>query len=255
MEELLLYLLCGLCAGILAGYLGLGGGIVMVPFLTIAAGLDFKTAVPVSVTAIVVNSVAASNEYLKKNMVDFELVIILSIFMVMGTITGSNLSQVIPTEVVRIMFTVILIYTALSLLKNKKNEQKLTFSDNRTKMFFICFVLAFFTGILSGLLGIGGGVILVPAIYLVIGLPLTTARGTSSLMIGFSAAAASIVYFLNDQIDFSIAVPVIAGIILGGKLGAFLGTIAKPVVVKVIFVLLMLYLAAKLGYEPLMELL
>ena len=66
-----IYMLCGLTAGLLGGYLGLGGGIIMVPFLTIAAGLDIKVAVPVSVTATVVTSIASSNEYLKKGMTEW----------------------------------------------------------------------------------------------------------------------------------------------------------------------------------------
>jgi uncharacterized membrane protein YfcA len=253
--DLAVYILCGLSAGLLGGYLGLGGGIVMVPFLTVIAGLDFKVAVPVSVTAIVFNSFASSNEYLKRGMVDLELVIILAIFMVMGNITGSNLSQVVPAEFSRLVFTVLLVYTAFSLLKGRKTTERLAFSDNRRKFFTICVFLAFFTGIMAGLLGVGGGVILVPVLYLMIGLPLTTARGTSALMIGFSAAASSTVYFLNDSINFSVVAPVILGIIIGGKLGGFLGTLAKPVVVKVMFFIVMLYLAFRLGYDPLMELL
>ncbi len=74
-------------------------------------------------------------------------------------------------------------------------------------------------------------------------------------MIGFSAAASSTVYFLNDSINFSVVAPVILGIIIGGKLGGFLGTLAKPMVVKVMFFIVMLYLAFRLGYDPLMELL
>ncbi len=253
--DIILYILCGLSAGLLAGYLGLGGGIVMVPYLTIVTGLDFKTAVPVSVSAIMVNSLAASNEYLKKGMVDIEMVIVLSLFMVIGNITGSNLSQVIPSDFIRLVFTVLLIYTALSLLKDKKKSEQISFSDNRMKMFFITVVISFFTGILAGLLGIGGGVILVPVLYLVVGLPLTTARGTSSLMVGFSAAAAATVYFLNGMIDYMVVAPVITGVVIGGKLGGYLGTIAKPKIVKIIFVCVMLYLAFKLGYEPLMEIL
>ena len=91
-------------------------------------------------------------------------------------------------------------------------------------------------------------------LYLIIGLPLTTARGTSALMIGFSAAASSAVYFLNDQVDFQIVAPVIAGIVVGGKIGGLLGTIAKPLVVKIIFFIVMLYLAFRLSHEPIMRL-
>ncbi|MFZ5979322.1 MAG: TSUP family transporter, partial [Candidatus Zixiibacteriota bacterium] len=94
MLDLLIYLSCGLSAGIVGGYLGIGGGIVMVPFMTLLMDLDIKTAVPVSMTAIVVNSISASNEYLKKNMVNIELALTLAVFTVLGNITGSYLSDV-----------------------------------------------------------------------------------------------------------------------------------------------------------------
>jgi len=245
-----MYVLCGLSAGLLGGYLGLGGGIVMVPFLTIVAGVDIKTAVPVSVTAIVVNSFSASNEYLKKGMVDLELAVILAIFMVLGNITGSNLSLVVPAEATRLLLTVILVYTAFSLLKGKKTTERVSFKDNRSKYILACTLIAFLTGVLAALVGIGGGVILVPMLYLVIGTPLSTARGTSSLLIGFSAAASTAVYFLHGLIDFSIITGVILGITVGGKLGGYLGTIARPLVVKVMFFIIMLYLAFRLAYEP-----
>ena len=74
----------------------------------------------------------------------------------------------------------------------------------------------------------GGGVIIVPVLYLMIGLPLNFARGTSALMVGFSAAAASTVYMINGLINYEIAASVILGIIIGGKIGGKLGAMAKP---------------------------
>ncbi len=246
---------CGLSAGLLGGYLGIGGGIVIVPFLTILMGIEIKTAVPVSVTAIVVNSFTSSNSYLKKDMVDLELVILLSLFMVLGNITGSLLSSVFPPAAMRLILAAVLAYTATTLLKNRKVENKISFNDNKQKYFLICTLLAYFTGTISGLVGIGGGVVLVPVLYLVIGLPLTTARGTSALMIGFSSAAAATVYYLNNMIDFRIVTGVVLGVIIGGRLGGHLGTVAKPLFVKVLFFVILLYLAFELAYEPLEELL
>lgn len=251
----LLYMLCGLTAGLLGGYLGIGGGIVMVPFLTVVAGVDIKAAVPVSVTAIVVNSLSASNEYLKKGMVDLELVIVLSVFMVLGNISGSYLSVYVPGEYIRLILTIVLVYTAFSLLKGKKPTERMVFSDNRGKYLLISTLLAYTTGTLSALVGIGGGVVIVPVLYLVVGVPLATARGTSSLMMSFSAAAAATVYFLGDRIDPTIVTGVILGIIIGGRLGGFLGTTAKPLVVKVLFFVIMMYLAFRLSYEPIRALL
>ncbi len=242
-------------AGLLAGYLGLGGGIVIVPFLTILLGVDIKTAVPVAVAAIVVNSLTASNEYLKKGMVDLEMAVILSLFMVIGTIVGSNLSTVVSQEALRLILTVVLIYTAFSLLKKRDASRDHKYRTNRNKYLVICSTIALFTGVLSALVGIGGGVIIVPMLYLLIGLPLTTARGTTLLMVGFSGAAATAVYFFKGMINYEIVASVILGISIGGKLGGFLGTMAKPKVVKIIFMIVMLYLAFKMAYEPLVELL
>lgn len=249
------YIICGLSAGLLGGYLGLGGGIIMVPFLTVLMKLDIKAAVPISVTAIVVTSLSSSNEYLKKGLVDIEFAVILALFMMIGTITGSSVSAYIPAEYLQVTLAVLVVYTAISLLKGKKNNDQQQFHDNRSKHIMICSGLAIFTGILSGLLGIGGGVIIVPLLYLMVGLPLSTARGTSSLMIGFSAAAASIVYLINGQIDFKVVSGVILGIIVGAKLGGYFGTMAKPIIVKILFFIVMMYLAYKLAYEPLMGLL
>ncbi len=245
--DILLYLLCGFSAGLLGGYLGLGGGEIMVPFLTVIAGVDIKSAVPVSMAAIVVNSFSTSNEYLKKGMVDLELVVVLGIFLVMGTIAGSNLSVVIPADYIKILLTVLLVYTAFSMIRGKSLPKRLVFSDNRTKYLVHCLALAFGVGTTAALVGIGGGVLLIPILYLIVGLPLSTARGTSSLMICFASASATVVYLLSDVIDLAIVSPVIVGIALGGRLGGLFGTGAKPLVVRAIFFVAMLYLAYRLA--------
>lgn len=255
MIDTLLYLLCGLVAGVLGGYLGLGGGIVMVPFLTVITGLPIKTAVPVSIAAIVVNSIAASTEYLRRGMVDLELVVILAIFMSMGNVAGSLLSTVVPTNAIQLTFTLVLVYTAVAMLRNRRSPDKRSFGGESHKKLPVAILLILATGTIAGLLGIGGGVIIIPLLFLVVGIPLATARGTSAFMIGFSAAAATVVYFISGRLEFQIAAPVITGIIIGGKIGGYFGTLAKPLVIKIIFFVVMLYLAVRLGYQPLMELL
>lgn len=252
MPEILLYISCGLSAGLLGGYLGLGGGIIMVPFLTVVTGLDIKAAVPVSVAAIVVNSLASSNEYLKKGMVDLELMILLATFTIIGNAGGSMLSGYISADAISYVLTVFVLYAAISLLKGRKEKPRLSFSDNRKKYLFVCILISLLTGIIAALIGVGGGVILVPTLYLIIGVPLSTARGTSSMLIGFSSAAAAAVYLLSGSIDYEIASAVIVGIIIGGKIGGRLGALAQPKAVKIVFTLVMFYLAYKLSLEKLL---
>lgn len=247
----MMFLGCGLSAGLLGGYLGLGGGILMVPYLTVIAGVDIKTAVAVSLSAIVASSFTASTEFLKKGMVDLELAVILSLFGVIGNITGSQLSPFIPAVYVTLLLSAILVYSAFSLIRTKNTTQTQVQVESGMRR-ILAAIIACLAGFLAALVGIGGGVILVPLLFLVLGLPLSKARGTSSLIIGFSAAAATAVYYMSGQLDPSMSAPVILGIIPGARLGGMFGTRAKPKVVKWLFFIIMIYLAVQLSYRQIL---
>lgn len=251
MNDLVIYLLCGFAGGAFGGYLGLGGGIIMVPGLTIIGQVPMLTAVPASLTAIVVNSIAASNEYLKRGMVDFELVVVLSFFMVGGNIIGGTLSAVVPVELLRLTMAALMIYSAVSFIRPRAPQPRLSFRQKRTDQLIAAALLTFAAGIAAALLGIGGGIIIVPLLYLFLGQPLTTARGTSSFTIGFSAAAAVAVYYAMGHLDLRVASAVLFGSIIGAKAGGLLGTTAKPLVVRAAFFVVMIYLAFKMAWEPL----
>jgi uncharacterized protein len=243
MPDIVGYIISGFAAGLFGGYLGLGGGELLIPLLTVVFGHDMKCAVPISVTAVLVNSFSSSIEYLKKGMVDIEIVVILSIFTVMGAAFGSTINTVLPDDIIRICFSVILIYAAFSFLKRRPDDNHHRLTDSRNKNLGFVYLLAFLIGSVSALVGIGGGVLLLPLIYLMIGLPLNTARGSSTLIICFASTAATSIYFLQDRILLSAVSPVILGILVGGKIGGLLGTLAKPIIVRILFFMVMIYLA------------
>ncbi|MFH2048869.1 MAG: sulfite exporter TauE/SafE family protein [bacterium] len=246
MPEIVGYIISGFAAGLFGGYLGLGGGELLIPLLTVVYGLDIKSAVPISVTAVMVNSFSSSIEYLKKGMVDVEIVVILSIFTVMGAAFGSTINNILPDNVIRICFSILLVYAAFSFLKGRTPDNRPRINDNRKHDLRLVYLLSFLTGSVSALVGIGGGVLLLPLIYLMIRLPLNTARGSSTLIICFSSTAAAAIYFIQDRILLSVVSPVILGILIGGKIGGFLGTIAKPTIVRILFFLVMIYLAYRM---------
>lgn len=245
MTAILAYIGGGILAGLFGGYLGLGGGIIIVPFLTLAMGLDIKQAVPVSMAAIVVNSLSSSSEYMKKGMVDVEIMAPLSLAMVLGMIVGSSALYFIPQQLVRILLAAVLLYTAVSLLKGQEKPREHVERNKRNRM-LLCCALAFFGGIMGGLVGVGGGIILVPLMFLLLGIPLTTARGTSSFIVGFSGAASLGVYFLSGLVNLTVAPAVMLGTVLGGKLGGRLGAVAKPKIVKIIMFIVLLWVSYKL---------
>jgi uncharacterized membrane protein YfcA len=250
---LIAYILCGILAGTLGGYLGLGGGIVIVPFLTLAMGLGMRAAVPVSMAAIVINSLASSSEYMKKGMVDLELVVTLTLSMVIGMVIGSSLLTVVSPAYLKLLLSIVLIYAAYSFLKGPNKSSVETNHRSGARLFW-CSVLALAGGVIASMVGVGGGVIVVPLMYLVLGVPLGAARGTSSFIVGVAGAASLAVYFLSGIVNLSVLPPVVLGAIIGGKFGGRLGTVAKPLPVKIIFVIVILYVAGRLGWGAMGEL-
>ena len=229
--------------------MGLGGGVIMVPYMTIFLGMDIKEAVPISMIAIAVGTLSTSTSYLKKSMVDNEMTVIISIFMVIGSVTGSLLSALIPSAMLQLLLSVVVLYAGIMMLVKKGNNTPTLHKGHGLIYFILAAAISFVTGVGASLVGLGGGIFIIPILYLLFGLSINTARGTSALTIGFAAAAAAVVYFFNGQLDPQAAAPVILGVAAGGTLGGHLGTGAKPMVVKVIFFGIMLYIAYKLGVE------
>lgn len=246
MPDIVGYIISGFAAGLFGGYLGLGGGELLIPLLTVVFGLDIKSAVPVSVAAVLVNSFSSSIEYLKRGMVDIEIVVILSIFTVMGAAFGSTINNILPEDIIRICFSIILVYAAFSFLKGRGQDNSHRLNSNRKHDLRLVYLLSFLIGSVSALVGVGGGVLLLPLIYLIIRLPLNSARGSSTLIICFSSTAATAIYFLQDRILLPVVAPVILGILVGGKIGGFLGTAAKPTIVRILFFVVMVYLAYRM---------
>lgn len=218
----------------------------MVPFMAIVMGLDIKAAAPISMAAIIVGSMSASTPYLKKNSIDNELAVVLGVFMTIGGVTGSIISAYIASNIIQLIFSVLVIYAALMLFKKKNESEKRWHSDNRTIYYSMAATVALFTGTIAATLGVGGGIFLIPALYLLFGKDLKVARGTSAMVIGFSAAAATAVYLGAGRLDAAAAMPLILGVVIGGMIGGKLGTLAKPLAVKIVFLIVMLFTAYKL---------
>ncbi len=229
--------------------MGLGGGVLMVPYMTIFLEMDIKEAVPVSLIAVAVGAWSASTAYLKKSMVDSELVVIISIFMVIGSVMGSFLSTIISSAILRMLFSAVMLGAGIMMLIKKENNKPPIHRGHGYVYFVLAGGISLVVGALGSLVGLGGGLFIIPVLYLLFGLSIDVARGTSALTIGFAAAAASIIYFFNGQLDPTAAAPVMLGVAVGGTVGGRLGTSAKPMVVKIIFFAIILYIAYKLGLE------
>jgi uncharacterized membrane protein YfcA len=229
------------------GFLGLGGGIVLVPLLTLIHGLPMHQSVALSLSAIMANSIVSSNEYLKKDFVELRLVVPLAIFAAVGAVAGSSVSPYIPGGYLKLVFSIFLLYTVYSLLKKKENMAA-SRKKAEPNLPLVC-AIAFFAGVVSSLTGVGGGILIIPAIYLVLNYSIHVARGTSAFTIGIIATAGSVVYLIQGILLVEYVGPVMLGMMFGAWLGSLAGVKAKSVTVRLIFSALLLYLAIRMFYE------
>ncbi len=244
-----------IAAGLIAGVMGLGGGVLIIPALTIFVGIPIKQAVGISLTSVIATSMSSSTVYLKKDLVDLEIGILLAISAIAGGLSGGILSAYIRNEHLAFIFSGILIYSAISFAIKKENLQAPESKYNK-KTLWVFLLISYFTGILTGMLGIGGGIIFIPLLYLGLKMPLPIAIGTSAFKVGLTATAGAVIYFMRGDLDpvLSIIPPVVVGMIVGARVGGMIGVKIKSSVTKGLFSLMLVYFSYRMLSMGLAEL-
>lgn len=253
-------------AGFLGALLGLGGGIIVVPVLTLALGIDIRYAIAASLIAIVATSSGAAASFLKDHLTNLRLAVLLEVGTVCGAIIGFLLAKSINASSLFILFGVFLVFSALMMLKKKEDHratidhpwsQKLKLAGQYTEKngelirYNIAHVplgllAMFFAGILSALLGIGSGIFKVMAMDGAMKIPMKVSSATSNFMIGVTATASAGAYFLRGDIRPEIACPVSIGIIVGSWVGARLMPKMPAATIRKIFVVVLLVVAIQM---------
>jgi uncharacterized membrane protein YfcA len=258
MLELLL-LASSILAGFLGSLLGIGGGMIIVPLLTLVYGVDIRYAVAASLISIVATSSGAAASYLKDSLTNLRLAVFLEIGTVTGAVVGFLIASYIKAQYLYLLFGFFLLFSALMMLRNRaehvsnKNHPwadalKLdsSYPDAKgnsiaykvEKVPFALFAM-FGAGILSALLGIGSGILKVLAMDGAMKLPIKVSSATSNFMIGVTASASAGAYFLKGDVRPEIAAPVAVGIIVGSFFGAKLMVKMSAASIRYIFVVLL----------------
>jgi len=267
----LLMLAGGVAAGAFGSILGLGGGLLIVPLLTLGFGLPLREAVAVSLVCVIVTSSASAGVYLQRRQANLRLGMVLELFTAAGAIIGGAIAFLIDERLLAGLFAALLVYVAATMLSGLRRKappepgtddetppapedaREVVPSDGgylggRLPVAALGSVGA---GVASALLGIGGGLIKVPLMHLVLGVPLRIATATSNLMIGITASASAIVYLVRGGIDAYVAGPTAIGVFVGATLGSRLGHRIGQRELRVLFVLVLLYTAVEMGRRAL----
>ncbi len=236
-------ILSGVGVGLLSSIAGIGGGTIMVPLMVLVLGIDVKVAIASSLLTIIVTSASSSSVYLKEGLVNLRVALTLEPTTALGAIVGASITIGLPSSVVRKVFGVgLMIISVIMLLRTFTKPRE----GGEVKNWLLGIASSFFAGVSSGMFGIGGGVLKVPIMNLIMGLPIKEAVATSSFMVGLTASSGSIVYALQKLVDPVLVLGFAMGIIPGATLGAKSLKGIKSKYIKLIFSMVLLYAGIKL---------
>ncbi len=260
-----------LATGAVGALLGLGGGVFMVPLLVFLLGVPLQVAAGASILAVLATSIAAAAKYVKDDMTNLRLGLFLELATTLGALTGAFTVPFVSDQILSIVFGLTLVYAAGTMFKqimkggrswvNAPNDglaERLSLGGSfydtargETIEYGVCrtpvtFGVSYFSGIISGLLGIGGGAVKVPAMNVVGNIPMKAAVATSNFMIGVTAAASALVYIRNQYCDAFIAAPVVLGTLIGASIGARFTNPVRGVALKKIFIVMLFIVAVRM---------
>lgn len=238
-------LLIAVGSGFLGALLGLGGGVIMVPLLIFLLDVPIQFAAGASIIAVVATSSAATSVYVKNEITNIKLGMFLELATTLGALSGASIMSMASESFLQTLFGATLLYAAIVMGVRMRNnvsgwvfkpndwladklelggsywddasQEQVNYGIHRT---LPTFLLSFIAGIISGLLGIGGGGVKVPAMNVISNVPMKVSVATSNLMIGVTASASALVYLKHGYCDFFITGPVVLGTLIGSFLGA-----------------------------------
>ena len=270
-EFTLLIWLGSVIAGFLGSLTGLGGGVIIIPLLTLAFGVDIRYAIGASLVSVIATSSGAAAAYVKEGFSNIRIGMFLEIATTLGALAGAALTARVSTTAIAVVFGLVLVYSAYLSNRPRRDDPGDNRADplaERLKMdghypapegvipyhvrgIPAGFGLMFIAGTLSGLLGIGSGAVKVLAMDQVMHIPFKVSTTTSNFMIGVTAAAGAGIYLSRGYIDPGLAMPVMLGVLPGSVLGARLLVGAKTRWLRLIFGIVILALGIEMIYNGL----
>jgi uncharacterized membrane protein YfcA len=257
----------GAAAGTLGALLGLGGGVFLIPFLVLALDVPMHQAIATSIVAVIATSSAGAAMNVERGTVNIRLGMLLEIVTVAGALAGGITASYLDGTMLTKIFAILLfgISGAMAIggriAKRVENRDEVTWTALSGEYFddavhtMVSYhvknlpgtmVVSLIAGNISGLLGLGGGIFKVPAMYLLSGIPMKAATATSNFMIGVTAAAGAFIYLAEGHLNVHIAAPAALGVLAGSMLGVKLSKVLKAESVKWTFVIVLLVVAIQL---------
>lgn len=268
-QYLILTFLASLGAGAIGALVGLGGGVLIVPLLTIGFGVDIRLAVGASIVSVIATSSGAGAALLRDRLTNVRVATLLQVATSICAIAGALIAPYLPTRALFLLFGGLLLFTVFPMLRKMGSDDSSQFESDDWSMRLglpgsypdhlsgreisypvkgvsTGFAMMGLAGLVSGLLGIGSGALKVLAMDSAMGLPIKVSSATSNFMIGVTAAASAGIYFWRGDVLPFIAAPVALGVLLGSMLGARLLIRFRSETVRILFIIMLVAVAIQM---------
>ncbi len=240
MVQMVLIAVVGFVGGVFGSMVGLGGGIFIIPCLTLFLDIPIHSAIAAGLVAVIATSTSSSVAYLRRGLTNLRLAVSLETVLVAGALAGGLLGAALDTGALSAIFGGVMIGVSLYMAMGRRaqvlpprEESALgllggVYHDQhhqhlvryRVRRLPVGLLSGLIAGGISGLLGVGGGFMTVPAMVLIMGVPMRAAAATSSMMLGVTACGGAVAYFIRGLVDPGVAVPVVLGVAVGALLGS-----------------------------------
>ncbi|NDW10625.1 sulfite exporter TauE/SafE family protein [Dysgonomonas sp. 520] len=259
-----------ICAGFLGSLTGLGGGVVIIPLLTLGFGIDMRYAIGTALVTSIASSSGAAAAYIKEGITNVRIGMFLEIATTTGAVAGALIAMYLDKMYIAIIFGCVLIFSAVRSVSQKtenvdysapgdKLGEKLklngSYTDNgkvvdyKVKNVAGGYSLMTLAGVLSGLLGIGSGALKVLAMDTAMKIPFKVSTTTSNFMVGVTAAASAVIYLQRGYIDPGLALPIVVGVLLGAFFGSKILPKANVRKLRLLFSVVIFFLAIMMMYN------
>ena len=272
LEIFTIILFLGAClAGFLGSLTGLGGGVVVIPLLTLGFGVDMRYAIGAALVTSIASSSGAAAAYIKEGITNVRIGMFLEIATTTGAVIGALVAMYLDKMYIAIIFGCVLIFSAVRSIKKKGEEtdyslpgdklgEKLklngsyTTPEGETIKYNVHNVIGGYSlmtlaGILSGLLGIGSGALKVLAMDTAMKIPFKVSTTTSNFMVGVTAAASAVIYLQRGYIDPGLAMPIVVGVLIGAFFGSKILPKANVTKLRILFSVVIFFLAIMMMYN------
>ena len=232
----LLIFLTTFTAGFLGSMLGVGGGFLMVPIFVLLLKIPMHQAVALSLVAISGTAISSSTIYISRKLVNFRVGAILESATILGAAIGPNIALKLEAEVLEFIFGSVLLYVTYRMWVRREDGESDGMVVGPSYIRWTTSLLgAFSAGLIAGMIGIGGGTLKVPIMYLILGVPMRIAVATSQFMISLTSVTSSSIYILSGLVNLDTGLAAITGSISGAQLGSRMGLRLKSHQIRRLF--------------------